>query len=607
VIDNITPADISDPQELIFRAEALSVEMGTRITPGFEALVFKASRGIEDIYELTYIRRDGSHLPAVVSVTALRDAQDEVIGYLLIGTDNTARKQVEAEHARLKNLLKSNEDRFRLMIEGSEQVVFYNRDTERFFTYLSPSTLTVVGYDPSFLLGKTYETLVIADDPISAHARAVIIKTLKEGLPFKPYAVAMRHKDGHRVVLEIVESPIFENNKIVGFQGFARDVTERIDAQNDRALSEARFRSFFEQAAVGMVIASESGKFLQVNQQFADLLGYTKEELVGKLSALATHPDDREYETLSIAQLINGQSRTGSWEQRYLRKDGSAVWCKVDLSLLSLKDDHSKQVIVVVKDISERKIAQQEILLLNSELEDRVQRRTQQLETANKELGAFSYSISHDLRSPLSTINGFTQLLVKSDGDQLTEKGKHYLDRIRMGAVNMGKLIDGLLSLVQTSRAAVSRVDIDLTEMSIRLMEELRDSEPDRMVDVHIQAGMLINGDSAMVTVIMQNLIGNAWKYSSKTLDSRVEIGSETLEDGVTCIFVRDNGAGFDMAYAENLFEAFQRLHKDTEFKGTGIGLANVKRMVERHGGRVWAQAELGRGATFRFTLDALQ
>ena len=242
---------------------------------------------------------------------------------------------------------------------------------------------------------------------------------------------------------------------------------------------------------------------------------------------------------------------------------------------------------------------------LNAQLEDRVQRRTQQLQTANDELEAFSYSVSHDLRSPLNTINGFSQLLLKSDGEKLSEKGKHYLARIRASSTKMGELIDGLLSLAKLSRSALNRDDVDLTAMSCKLVEELRDPEPDRAVDINIQAGLRINGDPDMVTVIMQNLIGNAWKYSSKTPHARIEIGSETTAEGLTCIFVRDNGAGFDMAYAEKLFEVYQRLHQDTEFAGMGIGLANVKRVIERHGGRIWAHAAPGEGATFRFTLEA--
>ena len=244
---------------------------------------------------------------------------------------------------------------------------------------------------------------------------------------------------------------------------------------------------------------------------------------------------------------------------------------------------------------------------LNAQLEDRVHVRTQQLQTANDELEAFSYSVSHDLRSPLNSINGFSQLLLKSDGEQLSEKGKHYLARIRASSTKMGALIDGLLSLAKLSRSGLNRGDVDLTEMSCKLVDELRDSEPDRVVDINIQVGLRINGDPYMVTVIMQNLIGNAWKYSSKTPHARIEIGSETTAEGLICIFVRDNGVGFDMAYAEKLFDVFQRLHQDTEFAGIGIGLANVKRVIERHRGRIWAHSAPGEGATFRFTLDAVQ
>jgi signal transduction histidine kinase len=256
------------------------------------------------------------------------------------------------------------------------------------------------------------------------------------------------------------------------------------------------------------------------------------------------------------------------------------------------------------QDITARKMGERAILLLNSQLEDRVRERTQQLEAANKELDAFSYSVAHDLRSPLSVINGFSQLLLKADGAQLSEKGLHYVNRIRAGSVNMGVLIDGLLSIVKISGDTLRRKSVDITAMSLKVIQELRDSEPTRLVAIDVQGGLAVNGDPQMMAVVMQNLIANAWKYSSKEPHSYIGIGSELCEDGETCLFVRDNGVGFDMAYADKLFHRFQRLHKDTEFTGTGIGLANVKRVVERHGGQLWAESSPGHGATFRFTVN---
>jgi light-regulated signal transduction histidine kinase (bacteriophytochrome) len=245
------------------------------------------------------------------------------------------------------------------------------------------------------------------------------------------------------------------------------------------------------------------------------------------------------------------------------------------------------------------------VLDANTVLEDRVRQRTEQLEGAYKELEAFSYSISHDLRSPLTTISGFTQLLTKSDSAQLSEKGRHYLSRIRSGCANMAELMDGLLVLAKISRAPLRRGPVDVSKLSHKLVRELQDAEPERAVTVTIQPGLVVDGDPAMVAVVMQNLVNNAWKYSSKTVQAQLEIGLEIGNDGATNVFVKDNGAGFDMAHASKLFEAFQRLHPDREFAGTGIGLANVKRVVERHGGRVWAQASPGQGAVFRFTLEA--
>ena len=492
VINTITPADISDPRELIARAAALSEELGTLITPGFEALVYKASRGIEDIYELTYIREDGSRFPAVVSVTALRDTQDAIIGYLLIGTDNTARKQAEEALRRagaLQNAIFNSVNFSSIATDAHGVIQIFNVGAE-----------CMLGYQAADVMNK------------------------------------------------ITPADISDQSELIA----------RADA---------------------------------LSKELGTLIKPGFEALVFKAS--------RGIEDI--------------YELTYIRKDGSRFPAVV--SVTALRDERNNVIGYLLigtdntarqRDNLERKLAQQEIVRLNNELEERVRRRTRQLEVANEELGAFSYSISHDLRSPLSTLNGFSHLLLMSDGDQLSDKGKHYLDRIRAGAVNMGKLIDGLLSLVRTAKATLNRSEVDLTAMSLKLVQQLGDAEPDRVVDIDVQAGLMINGDPSMVAVVMQNLIANAWKYSGKTPLARIEIGSEIADDGLTCIYVRDNGAGFDMAYVGRLFESFQRLHKDTDFTGSGIGLANVKRMVERHGGQVWAQATVGEGATFRFTLDAV-
>jgi len=226
-----------------------------------------------------------------------------------------------------------------------------------------------------------------------------------------------------------------------------------------------------------------------------------------------------------------------------------------------------------------------------------------ELERKNRELEAFSYSVSHDLRAPLRSIDGFSQALLEDYADRLDDEGRKYLGLVRASAQRMGALIDDLLDLSRVSRAELVREQVDLTGLARAVAEELRRRDPERTVAISIQDGLVVEADGRLVRVLLENLLGNSWKFTSKTADARIELGARQAEGGVC--FVRDNGAGFDMAYAEKLFNPFQRLHAESDFPGTGIGLATVSRIVDRHGGRVWAEGAVGRGATVFFSLPA--
>ena len=248
-------------------------------------------------------------------------------------------------------------------------------------------------------------------------------------------------------------------------------------------------------------------------------------------------------------------------------------------------------------------MARDEILRLNGGLEERVRQRTAQLEAANEELGAFSYSVSHDLRAPLRSIDGFSHLLERQLADQAGEKSRHYLNRIRAGVCHMGKLIDGLLALAQLSRDSLHVGPVDLAAIARQLAQECRESDPNRQAHICIRDEMRVTGDGRQLRVVMQNLLGNAWKFTSNRELAHIEVGSQAGEADSTVYFVKDNGAGFDMADSDRLFGAFERLHSPADFAGTGIGLATVKRVIHRHGGRIWADGKEGEGAVFFFTL----
>ena len=230
--------------------------------------------------------------------------------------------------------------------------------------------------------------------------------------------------------------------------------------------------------------------------------------------------------------------------------------------------------------------------------------RTAQLAAANKEMESFAYSVSHDLRSPLNTIHGFSQLLTKIEAENISDKGKHYLDRIGVGVKQMGELIEGLLTLAHLSREQIKSEHVDLSAVARRIEQDHREREPQRQVQIHIQDGLRAQGDPRLLSAVFQNLLGNAWKFTSRRSLARIEVGCKLGPDGDTIFFVRDNGAGFDMAFAHKLFGTFERLHSPGDFAGTGIGLATVKRVIDRHDGRVWAEGKLNEGAMFCFTLD---
>jgi PAS domain S-box-containing protein len=376
----------------------------------------------------------------------------------------------------------------------------------------------------------------------------------------------------------------------------------RAAAELERLQADAKVKeqaSILDKAQNAIVIRDLQHKILYWNQGAERLYRWTAAEALGQsVLGLMRHPADF---SSAMDQLL----ATGEWVGELLQVDKDGLPLAVEGHWTLVRDDQGAPTSVLAfnTDIRERKQAQNEILRLNAGLEERVRQRTTQLQAANKELESFSYSVSHDLRTPLSTIDGFSNLLAKVDGNNVSEKGRHYLNRIRAGAKQMGELIEGLLSLAQLSREQIKLESVDLSAIARRIEHDCREREPERQVQVHIQEGLNAHGDPRLLSAVLQNLLGNAWKFTSRQVLARIDVGSELGADGDTVFFVKDNGAGFDMAFADKLFGTFQRLHSHEDFSGTGVGLATVKRIIERHGGRVWAESKLNEGATFHFTL----
>jgi PAS domain S-box-containing protein len=471
VVNTIMAVELHDPQELIERAAALSVEFATPIAPGFEALVFKASRGIEDIYELTKVRKDGSRFPAVVSVTGLRDARDTIIGYLLIGTDNTARRQVEEERRRLDQRLRDQQ--------------FYTRS--------------------------------------------------------------------------LIESDI--------------DALMAIDP---------------------------NGIITDVNKQTEALTGCTRDELIG--APFKNYFTDAVRAQAGISRVLL-EGKVTNYELTARARDGTLTVVSYNATTFHDRDRNLQGVFAAARDMTELKQVEQ--TLQHSQVQRaREAEHAKALAVVNQELEAFSYSVSHDLRAPLRHIHGYVEMLQRATDGQLSEKARHYLKTITEASVEMSQLIDDLLAFSRVGRAEIREAPVQLDELVQGVIRGLEMATSGRAIVWHIAPLPVVVGEASLLKQVLTNLIDNAVKYSRTRDPATIEIGCTGEETGRAVLFVRDNGVGFDMQYAHKLFGVFQRLHRAEEFEGTGIGLATVRRIVARHGGRVWAEGAINEGATFYFTLE---
>jgi PAS domain S-box-containing protein len=391
----------------------------------------------------------------------------------------------------------------------------------------------------------------------------------------------------------------------------ARDFDNMADAVNEqqRVLREQRanIELLLNSTAEAIYGVDTQGVCTFVNRSCLQILGYQHEsDIVGKqIHALIHHhyPDGTIYpkEACKVRlSTLEGQV-VHAEDEVHWRKDGSSFPVEF-WSHPIYRDGQLIGAVVTFIDITERKRSDEQIRQWNAELEARVKARTMDLEAANRELEAFSYSVSHDLRTPLRAIDGFSLSLMEDYGDQLDSTGQDYLKRVRNGAQNMGLLIDDMLKLARVTRTQLQPTEVDLSVMAHEILAQLRQDEPERNARIHITDGLRCHGDPGLLHIVVENLLNNAWKYTRKTAETQITLDSEQ-QGGTTVFRVHDNGAGFDMKYADKLFGAFQRLHHKNEFEGTGIGLATVQRIIHRHGGRVWAESEAGMGATFFFTL----
>jgi PAS domain S-box-containing protein len=393
---------------------------------------------------------------------------------------------------------------------------------------------------------------------------------------------------------------------LAGFAVLAARETVRSGERQQAAERETRASHIQLQAlidntsAVIYVKRIDNGRYLIVNQEWERLFKVCRDKVINLT--------DHDVFPPGVASQLRGndlqvakENRTVHFEETAGTDDGPHSYISVKFPVRD-STGQSYAVCGISTDITERKRAEEEIRQLNEQLEARVRERTAELEASTHELDAFAYSVSHDLRAPLRSLHGFSQALLEDYHDVLDDTGKDYLNRLQRNVRRMGQMIDDLLTLSRATRADLTRRPVDLTAICHDVVAELRGNDPDRAVAVVIEPGLRTVGDARLLRLVMQNLLGNAWKFTGKASDPRITAG-QVQRHGEGLFFVRDNGAGFDMRYVEKLFSAFQRLHSTADFEGTGIGLATVNRIIHRHGGRIFAEAAPGEGATFYFTL----
>ncbi|SCZ66378.1 sensor histidine kinase [Thiohalomonas denitrificans] len=389
-----------------------------------------------------------------------------------------------------------------------------------------------------------------------------------------------------------------DTGRLIRMAGVARDVTDQKNAELALRNSERKNDILMEHAGDGISICDLDGRLLDANRRLLELLGYTREELRALHAWDIAIPKEKEKIKQKFAEIaVKGRSLT---TKTLLRKDGSTF--PVEIAGATLEWEGRTVVLNIFRDISERKRLEAVLYRYQNDLEDLVDRRTEDLLVANRELEAFSYSVSHDLRGPLRAINGFSQILEEDYGERLDAAGHRYIDKICNATERMGRLIDDLLQLSRTVRTDLQCDPVNLSAMVEEISKELRAFEPERRARFRIQSNIQANADKALIQSLLDNLLHNAWKFTREQGQTVIEFGATEI-DGESVFFVKDNGIGIDKSEASGLFQPFHRLHGPNEYEGSGIGLATVQRIAQRHGGEVWFESKPDQGATFFFSL----
>ena len=537
------------------------------------------------------VRKDGSLFLASVVITALHGREGELRGFEKVTRDVT-------EKHRAREALQQSEERFRLMVEAVRDHAIFTLDPEGRISSWNRGAERIEGHEEAEVVGKPFSSLFLPEDQADGKPERHLRLATEEG-SYEEEGWLVR-KDGARFWANLAVTAVWsQEGQPIGFTVVTRDFSERQKAAERLRQSEQTFRLLVESVRdYAIYMLDPEGRISSWNAGAQHLKGYRAEDVLGRSFSIFYTEADRArahpQEELEHAKR-DGSYREEGWR---VRKDGTLFWASVVITTIY---DERRRLIgfaKVTRDMTERRAAEESLQRMNEDLQVRMR---QQL-AARLDVESFSYSVSHDLRAPLRALDGFSRLLLEGASERLTAGEKDYLQRIRGAAQQMSQLIDAMLGLSRLTSAAIDLQEVDVSAQCRAIAASLAQADPEREVRWSIADGIKVSADPRLLGVVLENLLRNAWKFTRKVSGAHIEVGIGE-DQGERALHVRDNGVGFSMEQAHRLFVPFQRLHRAKDFEGTGIGLATVRRIIERHGGRVWVDSAPGQGTTFHFTL----
>ncbi len=499
---------------------------------------------------------------------------------------------------RLTEQLRASEEKFSKAFRSNPDFIMISRLSDGRIAEVNEGFERLTGYSAARAVGQRTTELPLWFDPAD---RERLVQHLRRDGEVRNFEARFVTAAGavRDVLISVTVMDLDGEAHIIGT---ARDITELKDAQEKLRFSEEKYAKAFHANPDYFAISRlRDGLFLEANEAFEQLTGHKAEEVIGKTAmdiGLWAYPEERE----AMARLVAQQGHVRDMEFHFRTKSGTIRTVLGTAVKLDIEGDPC--IIGIARDITDQKRAEEDIRRLNEELEWRVRSRTAELEQANRELESFSYSVSHDLRAPLRAIAGYANILCQEYAAELPEEARSMLVRIDRNAIRLGELIDDLLNFARIGRATLRKLPVDMRALALEVRDELLALEPERGISIRIGDLPAAWGEPSLLRQVWVNLLANALKFTRNRAQALVEVGGR-VQDGELLYSVRDNGTGFDPRYSDKLFQVFQRLHRDPSFEGTGVGLAIVSRVLQRHGGRVWAEGAPDQGAAFHFALPA--